>query len=131
PLAFRRAAPVRANESTLLLHHALEGFVIVGHVGVRLTKSHRSVEQRLLHLREQRGGPLSCVRQSNLLLGARIASHQRYLIVLQVARANLQAQRHPLELPLVELPSWSLVGPVGFGANPAGSTLLEQLSDSP
>src|SRR2546428_5388087 len=120
-LAFRGAAPGRYDETGTAFHDLLELVVRVGRGRVLLAELQRTLEERLLDaLQHLLDAPRQPVHRHERLL-ARVAPRQHDLRFLDVLWTDLEAQRHPAQLPLVELPAGRLrVAIVEHHADPAG-----------
>ena len=96
-------------------------------VGVLLAVAERLVEQRLLDVVQQRLDSAGKVLELHDRLFAGVAAHEHALALLDVARADLEAQRHALHLVLGELPAGAVLGQVDLRADARGLDRLEQL----
>src|SRR5690606_28175244 len=72
-----------------------------------------TLEERALNLDERVPGDFRHLGDRNVeclpLVAGAVASGEDDRILRDIARANLDSQRNPLEFPLVELPAGSLV----------------------
>src|SRR4030095_15619744 len=103
-----RAAPGRDDEAGTPVQDFLELVVAGDALRMLLAKLDGALEQVLLDLVEQRANRLRQPRHRQALLLARVAPRDHHRRLLDVLRAELEAQRDAAHLPLGELPAGPL-----------------------
>src|SRR5579875_2249832 len=115
--ALRAAAPGYVEHPRAPAQKGVERIAVLGGEGVRFQKRFGMIEERLLNLVQQNAQTGRHLVQRNrgllsLLPEGAIAPHQRGDALREIARAQLDANRHAPQLPFVEFPSRGLVAQV-------------------
>ena len=128
-LALGAPAPVREDEARRRLRAGLQLVEARGRGRSRLPERERALVEVGLDLDRASVAPAAAGSSASgverLLAG--VAPDEHRLRLLDVARADLEPERHAPQLPLVELPAGRLVGPVDLDAD-AGA---ERASSAP
>src|SRR5262245_47384307 len=100
---------MRPEETTIAVEQTVEVRVVVDGPAVLFAERQRAIEERLLNRFEHAdNGPRDSVLRYRSFL-ARIAARQHDLILVEIFRAKLHTQRNPTLLPIVELPSRTML----------------------